>query len=57
MNYFLVNRKGKSAKQLTHQLQLFCIRKQVPVFSKVQIDVYENNDKNKKYNLIKITIN
>ena len=55
--YFLSNRKDKSGKQLQRQLELFCIRKRIPLDANINIEISESMILQTDLNTIKITIN
>jgi hypothetical protein len=55
--YFLSNRKDKSGKQLQRQLELFCIRKGIPLDANINIEISESMIFQTGLTTIKITIN
>jgi hypothetical protein len=55
--YFLSNRKDKSGVQLQRQLELFCIRKGIPLDAQIKIEISESMIYQTDLNTIKITIN
>jgi hypothetical protein len=40
--YFLTNRREKDWVQLTRQIQMFCLRKGIPLDAKIQIEISES---------------
>jgi hypothetical protein len=55
--YFLSNRRDKSGKQLQRQLELFCIRKGIPLEENINIEISESMIFQTGLTTIKITIN
>jgi hypothetical protein len=55
--YFVSNRKDKSGVKLQRQLELFCIRKGIPLDSNINIEISESMIYQTDLNTIKITIN
>jgi hypothetical protein len=40
--YFLTNRREKDWVQLTRQIQMFCLRKGIPLNAKIHIEISES---------------
>ena len=55
--YFLTNRRNKSGKQLHRQLELFCLRKGIPLDAKIDIEISESMIFQTGLQTVKITIN
>lgn len=55
--FFLTNRRDKSGKQLHRQLELFCLRKGIPLDAKINIEISESMFFQTGLQTIKITIN
>ena len=55
--YFLSNRKDKSGVQLQRQLELYLMRKAIPLDSQIKIEISESMIYQTDLNTIKITIN
>ena len=55
--YFLTNRRGKDWVQLTRQIQMFCLRKGIPLEAKINIEISELMFFQTGLQTIKITIN
>jgi hypothetical protein len=54
--YFLSNRKEKHWSQLTRQIQMFCLRKGIPLNVEIKIGISDPLFYQTKFNTIKITI-
>jgi len=57
ITYFLTNRRNKSGKQLHRQLELFCLRKGIPLDAKIDIEISESMIFQTGLQTVKITIN
>ena len=55
--YFLSNRKDKSGVQLQRQLELYFMRKSIPLDAQIKIEISESMIYQTDLNTIKITIN
>jgi hypothetical protein len=55
--YFVSNRKDKSGVQLHRQLELYFIRKAIPLDAQIKIEISESMIFQTGLNTIKITIN
>jgi len=55
--YFLSNRREKHWEQLTRQIQMFCLRKGIPLDAKIQIEISESMFFQTGLQTVKITIN
>jgi hypothetical protein len=55
--YFLSNRKDKSGIQLQRQLELYFMRKAIPLDAQIKIEISESMIYQTDLNTIKITIN
>jgi hypothetical protein len=55
--YFLSNRKDKSGVQLQRQLELYLMRKAIPLDAQIKIEISESMIFQTGLNTIKITIN
>jgi hypothetical protein len=55
--YFLSNRKDKCALQLHRQLELYFMRKAIPLDAQIKIEISESIIYQTDLNTIKITIN
>jgi hypothetical protein len=55
--YFVSNKKDKSGVQLQRQLELFCIRKGIPLDAQIKIEISKSMIYQTDLNTIKITIN
>jgi len=55
--YFLSNRKEKDWVQLTRQIQMFCLRKGIPLDAKINIEISESMIFQTGLQTVKITIN
>jgi hypothetical protein len=54
--YFLSNRKDKDWVQLTRQIQMFCLRKGIPLDAKIHIEISESMIFQTGLQTVKITI-
>ena len=54
--YFLSNRREKNWRQLTRQIQMFCLRKGIPLNAEIRIGISDPMFYQTKCNTIKITI-
>jgi hypothetical protein len=54
--YFLSNRKYKDVVQLTRQIQMFCLRKGIPLDAKITIEISDSMKSETKFNTVKINI-
>jgi hypothetical protein len=55
--YFLSNRKEKDWVQLTRQIQMFCLRKGIPLEANINIEISESMIFQTGLQTVKITIN
>jgi len=55
--YFLSNRKEKNWVQLTRQIQMFCLRKGIPLDANINIEISESMIFQTGLQTVKITIN
>jgi hypothetical protein len=55
--YFLSNRKEKDWVQLTRQIQMFCLRKGIPLDANINIEISESMIFQTGLQTVKITIN
>jgi hypothetical protein len=54
--YFLLNRKDKDWVQLTRQIQIFCLRKGIPLDANIDIEISESMIYQTGLTTVKITI-
>jgi hypothetical protein len=54
--YFLSNRKEKNGQQLIRQIQMFCLRKGIPLDAKIHIEISESMIFQTGLQTVKITI-
>jgi hypothetical protein len=54
--YFLSNRKEKNGQQLARQIQMFCIRKGIPLDANISIEISESMIFQTGLQTVKITI-
>jgi len=54
--YFLSNRKEKKSTQLARQIQMFCIRKGIPLDANILVGISEPKNLETKFNTVNITI-
>jgi hypothetical protein len=54
--YFVTNRREKDWMQLTRQIQMFCLRKRIPLDAKIQIEISESMFFQTGLQTVKITI-
>jgi hypothetical protein len=55
--YFLSNRREKNWVQLTRQIQMFCLRKGIPLDANINIEISESMFFQTGLQTVKITIN
>jgi hypothetical protein len=54
--YFLSNRKDKKGPQLARQIQMFCVRKGIPLDANINIEISESMIYQTGLTTVKITI-
>jgi hypothetical protein len=54
--YFLSNRKEKNGQQLARQIQMFCLRKGIPLDANINIEISESMIYQTGLTTVKITI-
>jgi hypothetical protein len=54
--YFLSNRKEKNSQQLARQIQMFCLRKGIPLDANIDIEISESMIYQTGLTTVKITI-
>jgi hypothetical protein len=54
--YFLSNRKEKNGHQLARQIQMFCLRKGIPLDANIDIEISESMIYQTGLTTVKITI-
>jgi hypothetical protein len=54
--YFLSNRKEKNGQQLARQIQMFCLRKGIPLDANIDIEISESMIYQTGLTTVKITI-
>jgi hypothetical protein len=54
--YFLSNRKDKKGPQLARQIQMFCLRKGIPLDANISIEISESMIFQTGLQTVKITI-
>jgi hypothetical protein len=54
--YFLSNRKEKNGQQLARQIQMFCLRKGIPLNANIDIEISESMIYQTGLTTVKITI-
>jgi hypothetical protein len=55
--YFLSNRKEKKGTKLARQIQMFCLRKGIPLDANINIEISESMIYQTGLTTVKITIN